>query len=81
MNPPIDIQSPPLSLVCLWNTPRGREVSSSSEPRGSFGGVTFSQLFASDYRMFSSDDRFMEFNGEWVFGDLLLHEMELFLLD
>jgi len=31
--------------------------------------------------MFSSDDRFMEFNGEWVFGDLLLHEMELFLLD
>ena len=31
--------------------------------------------------MFSSDDRFMEFNGEWVFENVLLHEMKAFSAD
>ena len=38
-------------------------------------------IFALDYGIFIPDDRFLEFNTKWVFQDLLLHEMELFLLD
>ena len=41
----------------------------------------FTWFFASYASILSSNDRFWEFNGQWVFEDLLLHEMKAFLPD
>ena len=38
-------------------------------------------FFALNYCIFPFDDRFGEFKEQWVFEDLLLHEMDIFLLD
>ena len=41
----------------------------------------FTSFSALNYCIFPFDDRFGEFKEQWVFEDLLLHEMDIFLLD
>ena len=43
--------------------------------------ATLHLYFASYTIILSSNDRFWQFNGQWVFEDLLLHEIKAFLPD
>ena len=75
-NPPIDVQclsTVSCSLVC-FKCSMGQKSFQQVSPHGRLH--YFTCFFASYASILSSNDGFGEFNGQWVFEDLLLHEMK-----
>ena len=68
-----------LALSCFSNAPPTKKSFHQVSYHGSLDDFSF--FHASDTDIFLSDDGFGEPNGQWVFEDVLLHEMQAFLLD
>ena len=67
------------ALSCVSNAPWAKKVLDQVRRHGCLHDLTC--YFAPDYGIFSSEDRVGGFNEQWVFENLLVHEMELGLLD
>ena len=69
-----------LVLFCAFRMlHRAKRALHQVSPQGSLH--YFTCFFASYTIILSSNDRFWQFNGQWVFEDLLLHEIKAFLPD